>query len=1084
MTEKVLSPIEKYQNEEKERLEYESYCNKIRQGIESLDEKSGERAIWELIQNARDMGECVCIRIELLSDKIIFSHHGKPFDYTSLRALVKQDSSKDKTGADLVGQYGTGFMTTHAFNRKVYVSGPYEVKSNKNVIDGYVMIRDFELDRSKVDVIEGIDEMRNELKKVDLLYREHQYSSLNEWTSFRYDLNTEQIKEVSRQLSNAIRLMPFVLVINNKIQKIEINNHHTKEHIQLSKSHEVKRKPINVADGWVETINYIKLMYGEEQEVQTTLKSLVSANGEDVVIIPPFAESCGSVENIPSLFLWFPLLGTEKFGVNFIFHSKQFYPVEKRNNIMLPENALAKMEKGQHNEKVLRKMMSVLFNYYSLEENSCELTREMCQVSFPTDSEDEITKRFYADLQDMWKVEIPQWKIIPTKEGKMSMCDARVRVLHPDFYNNLTLEQRAEYEPILIVFVQMMEQKDEQSYLLPNTDLIKWSEIVNEWKCCRDAEFFITVENVCNAVQSKSDDLHKFLLFLKESGNEKLMEKYPLLPNRKGILCKKGELCHGSFMTEDVYELTNVLMGDDSDKMIDPHYLDICTVSTYEINNLRGAITNNMIYWRKSILPNNGITSLGEERINALISFCSATSQNEFTNFRGRIMPLITLFYEKRFEKKNIAKLEEKEEEFYDSPFNLLLDYTLYQLSLKDSTWVSENKALLLKFLTQYSTSTSIERSNKLDDYGVIPCQSGCLCKKKDLLFNDGIPKEMADIYKAIFNKDLHDTWVDVNFQDLFKFTPQKPKEIATEIERILEDDMKRDGNERSFDKIMREVILKLEEPSDWCEWFNHINQNKAKYTFNMQTGAAQKSLFSLMDLEDDSLIRLARLKEKGSMSDLIEKMERQQQLDEEKNAKFNFCLRIGKYIENEIRQSLQLKIIEVKTRGKIDEILEADDIQNGQDIIIRIHIGAQVEDIYYVEVKAKWNFEFDNYAHMSINQLRMAAKNPKRYALCCVNLTHTSTANIPADSSEEFIKEHVQEIIDNTKVHMLIGEELQPIMKPIMDAENDSTETKMRIGDYRGNITQTAFMSGEPFSELITKIIERVNEVVSEKTS
>ena len=38
----------------RQRLEYEGYCNKIRKGLEDLDEKSGERALWELVQNARD----------------------------------------------------------------------------------------------------------------------------------------------------------------------------------------------------------------------------------------------------------------------------------------------------------------------------------------------------------------------------------------------------------------------------------------------------------------------------------------------------------------------------------------------------------------------------------------------------------------------------------------------------------------------------------------------------------------------------------------------------------------------------------------------------------------------------------------------------------------------------------------------------------------------------------------------------------------------------------------------------------------------------------------------------------------------
>ena len=81
--------------------------------MESQSETSGIRAIWELVQNARDLSDHAVIKIELSPQSLIFSHHGTPFDYTSFRALVKQDSSKDRADADTVGQYGTGFMTTH-----------------------------------------------------------------------------------------------------------------------------------------------------------------------------------------------------------------------------------------------------------------------------------------------------------------------------------------------------------------------------------------------------------------------------------------------------------------------------------------------------------------------------------------------------------------------------------------------------------------------------------------------------------------------------------------------------------------------------------------------------------------------------------------------------------------------------------------------------------------------------------------------------------------------------------------------------------------------------------------------------------
>lgn len=231
-----ISEIESWQKAEDERLEYEGYCNKIRKGLEDLDENSGERAIWELIQNARDMSHEASIRIELTNKDITFSHHGRPFDYTSFRALVKQDSSKDRTGAEQVGQYGTGFMTTHAFNRTVYISGPFEVKKGKDEIVGYVQIRDFELNRTLVDTKMGPEKMREQLEGVRELCHGCIASDMNDdTTSFRYELTFSQVNGISCQLSNALRLMPFVLVINDSIKAIEIINHQKGEHIRFTK---------------------------------------------------------------------------------------------------------------------------------------------------------------------------------------------------------------------------------------------------------------------------------------------------------------------------------------------------------------------------------------------------------------------------------------------------------------------------------------------------------------------------------------------------------------------------------------------------------------------------------------------------------------------------------------------------------------------------------------------------------------------------------------------------------------------------------------------------------------------------------
>lgn len=407
----TFESIEDYQKYLKQRQELMAYCKKISQGIDNLDEKSGERAIWELVQNARDMDENCRIRIELTADSIVFSHHGKPFDYTSLLALVNQNSNKDNPGADLVGQYGTGFMTTHAFNDIVKVSAPYKAMNGPVTLKGYIHMQGFELNRSYRNNLErAIKEMGDEMQLVDDMHKRTplypSYEALEEsqkWTSFTYGLDSKTAEAVSSQLASAVRLMPFVLVINDRIKEVEVDDQYAKRHFRVAKTANADKQPLEDSLKWyrvtdkIETLDLNTLTKSHDMVV-----SLQSFNQEDkvedVVILPPYPVSCGHVSSIPSLFLWFPLLGTENFGVNFIFHSKRWHPVEKRNNIMLPENVPSKIEKGAHNESVLREMMEALHRFYAIEGNDAALTREMCVVNFHSDKEDEAHKKMLGNF--------------------------------------------------------------------------------------------------------------------------------------------------------------------------------------------------------------------------------------------------------------------------------------------------------------------------------------------------------------------------------------------------------------------------------------------------------------------------------------------------------------------------------------------------------------------------------------------------------------------------------------------------------------------------------------------------------------
>lgn len=1054
------SDYELYQQAVDERLEYEGYCNKIRKGLEDLDEKSGERAIWELIQNARDMSNEARIKIELTDRNIIFSHHGKPFDYKSFRSLVKQDSSKDRNGADSVGQYGTGFMTTHAFNRKVYVSGPFEAKIQENVVGEYIYVKDFELDRTLVDTPEGTTKMKEQLDMVKNFWKgDLQPTIQDDTTSFRYELDEGQVEEISKQLNSVMRLMPFVLVINKRIKEVEIYNHHTSEHYILSRTNQCDVSTFD--NKWnvvTEKVLLSKFEGNTKSDAEISCKSLQSSNG-DVIIIPPYPELCGDVTSIPSLFLWFPLLGTENFGVNFIFHSKRFYPVEKRNSIMLPGSTPLKKERGGSNESVLKEMMDVLFAYYSIAENAHTLSREMCTVQFPQNCEDEDTQTFYDEMQNIWKEEVKTWEIIPVGNSFYSINDSNgVVLLHPGFYEILTPEQRDKYENILKKYASFPKRKDVQtSYLMPSIDLIAWSETVHQWGCDDSDKFFLTVKDVCEAIKEKSDDLHSFLSLLQESGNSKVMETYPIVPNREGLLCRKNELCNAIFMTKEKYNIVKIVMGDDVNKMIDPDYLDVCSVSDYTISDLQKSITSTINRWRNDYITYK--KTMPKDYLCALITFCSVRYSLDSINVRLKMMPSIAKFFGAENTECQVQRFrEDNEEDFYTNAFNFLLDYTLLQIDTKDRSWVAddENKAWLMSFLMLYSPKTNTEHKNRLDLYRVLPNQNNELCLMKDLVQNSGIPEELADIYKTICNIDLHTRWIDSQFECLVDFRKDTPLEVAAIVERIIVEDMKQETNRR-YDKEVRDIILKIAESKDWKMWFNQIDEKKAKYIFNMKSGDAQKSLFSLMDISDATLGRLAEVAEIGNIEKMLDTVERLQQKELDDKARFNHLHAIGKHIENVLRERIKSGMFEVRTT----QDTSADDMQNGQDIVIRVNKSGEWKEVYYIEVKSKW--DFSEPAHMSTYQIRKATLHPDCYALCCVDLRD--------HKNEDLINLSEETIIGNTKVKLDIGKQLGKMVQNILNADDCPDDVQIKISDYRSNMSAKVFSEGDTIDSLIKQI-------------
>ena len=181
------------------------------------------RAIWELVQNARDMvssGKRAQIEFTRKQDELIFQHDGLPFTPSTIEALIMQTSSKDKANSVQVGQYGTGFLTTHLFGLEFYLTAPLLVSSE---FQTYYKINDFRINRSSTDKQEMIKMLKAQWKETQKWRKDSSKISREPFphTIFTYKHDGERARQnAANAFQDAPEMAPYVLALNTSIGSI------------------------------------------------------------------------------------------------------------------------------------------------------------------------------------------------------------------------------------------------------------------------------------------------------------------------------------------------------------------------------------------------------------------------------------------------------------------------------------------------------------------------------------------------------------------------------------------------------------------------------------------------------------------------------------------------------------------------------------------------------------------------------------------------------------------------------------------------------------------------------------------------
>ena len=333
-----MSSIQEELRRAKEEQRLNIPAKRILEKIESIPseiEKLQRRWFWELLQNASDYNDSVEVKLEVFPDKVVFSHNGKPFKPMDAENLIAPDSGKDDEETrteDTIGQFGTGFISTHVLSSHITVKGI--VKSEES--DGYHHFN-FELDRSGFkdkDLLKrGISNASDELENNVILA---QFSVGKFDTSFIYDLkrNLPGIKEgeaVEPGLEYVYGVLPYTLAFMPKIEKVTIINHDSP---YLAYSNRVFTPTREGSIFNVKILSQFKSGF-----FSITKKFQLESSGDATVIVSIEEKKISKYYyNVTRLFCSLPMIGTEQFSSPIIINSPKFIPKTERDGIRLSSN--------------------------------------------------------------------------------------------------------------------------------------------------------------------------------------------------------------------------------------------------------------------------------------------------------------------------------------------------------------------------------------------------------------------------------------------------------------------------------------------------------------------------------------------------------------------------------------------------------------------------------------------------------------------------------------------------------------------------------------------------------------------------
>lgn len=517
-----------------------------------------KRWIWELLQNARDAAPPQGVQVFLEHDGtcLQFRHDGVPFTRKSIAHLIYHGSTKHDL-SDPIGQFGTGFMTTHLISRQIHVQGLLN--------DG----RQFSFDLNRDG--ETADELTSAMDKswADFV------KSLLPVTPADNGVTTQYVYPVTEEVGNVVgdgvadleRHAPFLLAFNPKIKSVQTATHGMSSTIWNERAEPlaeridrvVIRRQVSGVDG---DSRYLAVMSAAEVSVAVELRK--SGDGWGVT----------ASRQTPRLFVAFPLAGSEDFCLPVAINSLHFEPGEDRDSLELNGDSPTN-----------RSNMSLM-------EKACDLIARLAifaakekWVSSPILALiPEFKEREWLN-SDWMKRTLCERIIEPIRDADVLMNADGILIAPKQAWIPVSSEGVTS-EDIWAVAKQLRAAK---SKLPTQADAVAWADNLLSWsklqsKTAESFEESFGLTKLCELVQSSGtvakirealadfdpiswlNQLHRLLA---KSGRMAAFDEFRILPDQNGDLKTRKELKHDEGIDGDLKTIAAAIGMDPRSKLLD-----------------------------------------------------------------------------------------------------------------------------------------------------------------------------------------------------------------------------------------------------------------------------------------------------------------------------------------------------------------------------------------------------------------------------------------------------------------------------------------------------------------------------------